>query len=46
MPIIISKVPKCNKHLLAENIMARNLVTLDSVSKMTDIEKALDSGHH
>ena len=47
LPILSTiKIPCANKHLLAENIMAGNLVTLDSICKVRDIRAALDSGHH
>lgn len=47
LPILSApRIPCANKHLLAENIMARDLVTLDPICNMSDIQTALESGHH
>jgi predicted transcriptional regulator len=46
MPILIDKVPRPCKKIIAEDVMARDIVTLNCVDSITNIEKALTNGNH
>ena len=46
MPILIDKVPRPCKKIIAEDLMARDLVTLKCVDTLENIEKALNNGNH
>lgn len=47
MPILIDKVPKPCKKIIAEDVMARDVMTLGCVDTVTNIEEVLlKSNHH
>lgn len=46
MPVIKDQVPPVCRNILAENVMCKNLVTLNNVSNLKDIAKALSTKHH
>jgi len=46
MPILVDKVPRPCKKIIAEDLMARKLVTLKCVDNLENIEKALTTGNH
>jgi predicted transcriptional regulator len=47
MPILIDKVPRPCKKIIAEDVMAKELVTLNCVETLPNIEKAItETNHH
>ena len=46
MPILLDKVPRPCKKIIAEDLMARDLVTLKCVETVENIGKALNNGNH
>jgi predicted transcriptional regulator len=46
MPILIDKVPKPCKRIIAEDVMARNVVTLNCVETIANIEEAITKTNH
>ena len=47
MPILIDKVPRPCKKIIAEDVMARDVMTLGCVDTVTNIEEVLlKSNHH
>ena len=46
MPILKKEVPKCNREIRAEQIMAKKVVSIKSVDTVKRIFEALKSPHH
>lgn len=46
MPILLDKVPRPCKKIIAEDLMARELVTIKCVETLENIEKALTNENH
>jgi predicted transcriptional regulator len=46
LPILIDKVPEPCKKIIAEDVMARNVVTLQCVDTVTNIEEAITKTNH
>lgn len=46
MPILIDEVPFVNQSMIAEQIMASNVLSLKNVDKVENILKVLQSSHH
>jgi predicted transcriptional regulator len=46
MPILIDKVPRPCKKIIAEDLMAKNLVTLNCVETIPNIEEAITKTNH
>lgn len=42
----MEQIPRVNRHVLAKNIMSKDIVSLDAVDTMDNITAALESGHH
>lgn len=46
MPILIETIPEVCDNVVAENIMAKKVKSVNCVSTMTDIKELLDSTNH
>ena len=46
MPLIRDWIPEPCQNLVAENIMCKQLVTLQNVCKLSDIQTAIQTKHH
>lgn len=46
MPILIDKVPRPCRRIIAEDVMASEVVTLNCVESVTNIEEAITKTNH
>lgn len=46
MPILMREVPECNRHLKAENIMAKNVCCIRVVDTLKNIYTAIKTPHN
>ena len=46
MPILADEAPNVNQCIIAEQVMAEDVITIQSIDKVENVLKALKSGHH